>query len=53
MVEHVFAARMGFHVARDDADDVAAGILRDEVHRLPSGARSHRLRQLEGGEKIV
>jgi hypothetical protein len=53
MIENVFAARMRFCVARDDADDRAAVIFGDEVHRLPPGARSDRLRYLERGQEVV
>ena len=53
MIEDVFAARMRFCVARDDADNRAAVIFGDEVHRLPSGARSDRLRYFQRRQEIV
>jgi hypothetical protein len=53
MVEDVFAAGMGFHVARDGAEEGALSVLGDEVHRLPAGASPDRLRELERGQEIV
>ena len=53
MIEDVFAARMRFCVARDGADDFAAGLFGDEVHRLPPGACSDRLRYLERRQEVV
>ena len=53
MVEDVFAARMGLHIAGDGAEQDALGVFGDEVHRLPTGAGADRLRQLERGQEIV
>ena len=53
MVEDVFAARMGLHIAGDGAEQGALGVLGEEVHRLPTGAGADRLRQLERGQEIV
>ena len=53
MIENVFAARMGFHVAGDGAEQAALRIFGKKVQRLPSGARADRLRQLERGQEIV
>ncbi len=41
-IEYVFAARMGFQVARHDADDGAVGGFGNEMLRLPAGARGRR-----------
>src|SRR5205085_2071043 len=41
-IEHVFAARMGFEVARRNAEDGAIDGLRHKVLRLPTGARDGR-----------
>src|SRR5262249_38963199 len=53
MVEDVFAARMGFHVAGNGAEQLALRIFCEEMHRLPSGARANRLRQLERRQETV
>ena len=53
MIEDVFAARMRFHVARHGAQEFAAGVLGNEVHGLPAGARADRLRQLQRGEEVM
>jgi hypothetical protein len=53
MIEDVFAARMRFYVARHGAQEFAAAVLGDEVHRLPAGTRADRLRQLQRREEVV
>jgi len=53
MVEDIFAAGMGFHVARDGAEEVALSVFGDEVHGLPTDAGPDRLRELERGQEIV
>ena len=50
---NIFALRVGFRVARDGADEPAAGLLGEEVHGLPAGAGADRAGEFEGGQKIV
>ncbi len=53
VVENVFAAGMGFHVAGDGADEGTGGVLGEQVHRLPADACPDRLRQFKRGEEIM
>jgi hypothetical protein len=53
VIEDVFAARMGFHVAGDGAEKPTFGVFSQHMHRLPAGARTDRLRYFESGKKII
>ncbi len=52
-VEHVFAARVGLQIARHDPGDRAVVRLRDEMLRLPAGARAGRAGDLQGGQESM
>src|SRR5262249_40311847 len=52
-VEDIFAARMGLEVAGHDAEHMAVLIFRDEMLRLPAGARHGRAGDFERREEVV
>ena len=47
MVEHVFAARMGFYVTGRGAHQGAASIFQKQMVRLPAGAGTNRKRSFQ------
>ena len=52
-IEHVFAARVRFQIARHDAGDRAVVGFGDEMLRLPAGARRGRAGRLQGGQESM
>ena len=53
VVEHVFAARMGFQVAGRGAQKAPLGVLGQQVARLPAGAVADATRGFKRSQKIV
>src|SRR6185437_3997714 len=53
VIEHVFALGVTLGVAGRDAEDRAAGVLRDQMLWLPAGARSDRVRLFKRGEECM
>ncbi|GIK82231.1 MAG: hypothetical protein BroJett024_33360 [Alphaproteobacteria bacterium] len=47
LVENVFAPGVGLQIAGDDPDELAAGILRDEMLGEPAGPRANRTRDFK------